>query len=85
MHWMEAIQRLQEGCVAPRSAHIKDEDCQVQQVFLEHPLLKRRKGEDRWMTSGGRKGAMVRWATPQVGVLKRYQAFILLTWRCGWP
>ena len=72
MHWMEAIKRLQACHVNPRPSHIADEDSQAQQVFLEHPLLKRRKGDDRWMTSGGRKGALERWATPEVGVIKRY-------------
>eukprot|EP01043_Picozoa_sp_COSAG02_P070491 COSAG02_NODE_12502_length_1536_cov_0.938761_2_plen_436_part_01 len=72
MHWMEAIKRLQACHVNPRPAHIADEGSQAQQVFLENPLLKRRKGDDRWMTSGGRKGALERWATQEVGVLKRY-------------
>ena len=72
MHWSEAIKRLQSCDVNPRPSHIADEDSQAQQVFLEHPLLKRRKGDDRWMTSGGRKGALERWATNEVGVLKRY-------------
>jgi hypothetical protein len=72
MHWADAIKLLQAGQLNPRPSHIMDEDSHTQQVFLEHPLLKRRKGDDRWMTSGGRKGALERWASPEVGVLKRY-------------
>lgn len=35
-------------------------------------MLKRRKGDDRWVTSGGRKGASERWITTEMGILKRY-------------
>lgn len=43
-----------------------------QQVFVEQPVLKRTKGTDRWITSGGRKGATEIWISPQQGLRKRY-------------
>jgi hypothetical protein len=47
-------------------------DIRSQQTFLERPAMKRQKGSDRWMTSGGRKGATEIWISAQQGVLKRY-------------
>lgn len=41
-------------------------------MFLEQPVLPRKKGFDRWVTSGGRKGATETWLSDTDGVLKRY-------------
>lgn len=55
----------------PRPAHL-DTSALSQQVFVERPVLKRSKGSDRWLTSGGRKGASEVWISPQQGLRKRY-------------
>eukprot|EP01043_Picozoa_sp_COSAG02_P081342 COSAG02_NODE_19822_length_863_cov_1.090314_1_plen_96_part_01 len=48
-------------------------DCPRDQFFLERPLVKRRKGDDRWTTSGGKKGSTEYWPeVGSVGVVKRY-------------
>ena len=73
LHWEDALRLLQAGVVDQRPSRIVDEDCDREQVFLERPILKRRKGDDKWLTSGGRKGALECWdASGTVGVLKRY-------------
>ena len=55
--WEDAIPMLQAGTVRVRPARLVDAECQHEQVFLENPVLKRRKGDDRWRTSGGEKGS----------------------------
>ena len=73
IHWEHVLRLLQAGVVQQRPSRIADADCVQEQVFLERPALKRRKGDDKWLTSGGRKGASERWgASGTVGVLKRY-------------
>ena len=72
-NWENAIPLLKAGRVQVRPSRISDHDCIREQVFLENPVLKRRKGDDKWMTSGGRKGASELWApSGSIGVLKRY-------------
>eukprot|EP01043_Picozoa_sp_COSAG02_P045112 COSAG02_NODE_4093_length_5795_cov_3.111482_9_plen_284_part_00 len=73
-NWKDAIAMLQAGTPArQRPAHLSDAECCHEQVFLEMPVVKRRKGDDKWLTSGGEKGATELWVEPgEVGVLKRY-------------
>lgn len=68
----DALEMLRQGVAPARPSRILDSDTLTQQIFLEDPLLKRVKGDDRWVTSGGRKGATEIWATDHEGVLKRY-------------
>eukprot|EP01043_Picozoa_sp_COSAG02_P053103 COSAG02_NODE_5819_length_4016_cov_1.859586_1_plen_566_part_00 len=73
--WEDAIPMLQAGpgAVRVRPAHLLDAECCQGQVFLENPVLRRRKGEDKWLTSGGDKGSTELWVVPgKLGVLKRY-------------
>ena len=74
VQWEDAARMLETGGVlARRPSRIPDADCAGEQIFLECPIQKRRKGDDKWMTSGGRKGAIDCWAPgSDVGVLKRY-------------
>jgi hypothetical protein len=58
--------------VVPRPPRLIDSFCTTQLSFLEKPIIKRRKGDDKWVTSGGRKGATQVWLTEQTGILKRY-------------
>ena len=61
------------GTVRARPARLLDAQCCHEQVFLENPVLRRRKGEDKWLTSGGDKGSTELWVVPgELGVLKRY-------------
>lgn len=73
-NWKDAISMLQAGTPArQRPAHLSDAECCHEQVFLEIAGVRRRKGDDKWMTSGGEKGATELWAEPgEVGALKRY-------------
>ena len=69
-----AVATLREGRVAPRplTLALDVNGTPVADHFLEKPVQKRRKGSDRWVTSGGRKGATEAWVTSTDGVLKRY-------------
>jgi hypothetical protein len=71
-HWEDAIALLNDERVVPRPSRIADGTASGQQIFLEAPMRKRRKGDDKWVTSGGRKGASERWITANSGILKRY-------------
>ena len=68
----EAAALLSAGRVAVRPSQLFDAQCVAPMTFLEHPIIKRRKGDDRWVTSGGRKGATAVWLTGELGILKRY-------------
>lgn len=68
----EAAALLSAGRVAVRPSQLFDGQCVAAMTFLEQPIIKRRKGDDRWVTSGGRKGATAVWLTSDMGILKRY-------------
>eukprot|EP01043_Picozoa_sp_COSAG02_P042931 COSAG02_NODE_3694_length_6364_cov_3.261950_5_plen_627_part_00 len=72
--WQDAIPMLQAGtAVRERPWRLTDTECCQQQVFMENPVLRRRKGSDKWQTSGGAKGATELWSTSgKYGVQKRY-------------
>ena len=70
--WDDAIAALKDERLVRRPSRITDRMAAARQVFLEAPTLTRRKGDDKWLTSGGRKGSSERWITAEVGVLKRY-------------
>ncbi len=63
---------LESADVQPRPSHLDDDCLRSQQIFIERPILKRVKGHDRWVTSGGRKGATEIWISSQQGICKRY-------------
>jgi hypothetical protein len=71
--WREALRLLEHHRIsANRPAHLllmPGSDRQL--LFLERPAQKRRKGDDKWVLSGGRKGS-TEWWTGNVGVRKRY-------------
>lgn len=73
-NWKDAIPMLQEpGTLRARPSRLLDAECWHEQVFLENPVLRRRKGDDKWLMSGGDKGATELWVVPgELGVLKRY-------------
>ena len=60
----------------PRPSLLDDDSALSPQVFVERPIIQRRKGFDRWVTSGGRKGATDVWLSPSQGVRKRYGRLI---------
>ena len=68
----EAAALLSVGRVAVRPSQLFDAQCVVPMTFLEQPIIMRSKGGDRWVTSGGRKGATAVWLTGELGILKRY-------------
>ena len=63
---------LESADVRPRPSHLDDDCLLSQQIFIERPIIKRVKGHDRWVTSGGRKGATEIWISSQQGICKRY-------------
>ena len=72
-----AMLRAAQVAVRPSTLTVSAKGAPAQCVFLEKPVLKRRKGSDRWVTSGGRKGATQSWPTEEnIGVLKRYGRII---------
>lgn len=72
LHWNDALAILNEGAVKPRPSRIGEEVGASVQMFLEAPVLRRRKGDDKWTTSGGCKGSTEHWFTDDTGLLKRY-------------
>eukprot|EP01043_Picozoa_sp_COSAG02_P053763 COSAG02_NODE_5986_length_3888_cov_3.618105_2_plen_580_part_00 len=58
--------------VNPRPSQLDDDSVLSRQIFVEQPLVQRKKGFDKWITSGGRKGATDIWVSPQQGLRKRY-------------
>ena len=70
--WNDALAILSQGAVKPRPSRLTEHMAASVQTFLEAPVLKRRKGDDKWTTSGGRKGAREHWFTADTGLLKRY-------------
>ena len=71
LRWEEALDLLDRGIMVPRPSHLQLFPGSFQQVFLERPVQKRKKGEDKWVGSGGRKGSTEYWMG-EVGVRKRY-------------
>ena len=63
---------LESGDARSRPRLLDDATIASRQIFVERPVLKRRKGADRWVTSGGRQGATQIWLSDQQGLLKRY-------------
>jgi hypothetical protein len=57
---------------ARRPRYLSDSSILLRQTFVENPAVKRRKGWDRWVLSGGCKGATVIWVSPHEGVRRRY-------------
>ena len=71
--WEDAVELLQKSQQVIRPSRILDVECSREQTFLERPVIKRRKGDDKWRTSGGVKGGVEYWPEAgSVGVLKRY-------------
>ena len=71
--WEDAMQLLQGSRQVIRPSRIMDLECSREQIFMERPVIKRRKGDDKWRTSGGVKGGVEYWPEAgSVGVLKRY-------------
>lgn len=71
LRWEEALHLLNYGRVVPRPAHLMLMPGSDQQLFLERPMQKRKKGDDKWVGSGGQKGSTHYWMG-DVGVRKRY-------------
>lgn len=63
---------LAQGVVNPRPPYLCSRASTDNETFLEQPLLARKRGWDRWITSGGRKGGTETWLSDTDGVLKRY-------------
>ena len=63
---------LVQGVVNPRPKYLCNHASTDNETFLEQPVLARRRGWDRWITSGGRKGGTETWLSDTDGVLKRY-------------
>ena len=58
--------------INPRPPQLDDDSVLSRQIFVERPVVHRKKGSDKWVTSGGRKGATDIWISPQQGLRKRY-------------
>ena len=67
----EVLNLLDHGIMVPRPSHLQHFTGSCQQVFLERPAQKRKKGDDKWEGSGGRAGSTEYWMG-EVGVRKRY-------------
>ena len=64
---------LVQGVVNPRPPCLRNHaSAGSDPYFLEQSPLARRKGWDKWITSGGRKGGTETWISDTDGVLKRY-------------
>ena len=72
MRWDEALYLLDQGAIAVRPSRLKLMPGAPQHIFLERPAIKRKKGDDKWVGSGGRKGSTEYWTNDHVGVRKRY-------------
>lgn len=70
--FMQAAHLLSAGQVVPRPEALLDEQIRPNLWFLEKKASKRRKGNDRWILSGGKKGSSQVWLTDTAGVRKRY-------------
>jgi hypothetical protein len=77
-HWNDALAILSQGAVNPRPSRFTERMAASVQTFLEAPVLKRRKGDDKWATSGGCKGATEHWFTADTGLLKRYGRIVCI-------
>jgi hypothetical protein len=68
-----AYSLLVQGAVNPRPDVLRNHASSAASVtFLEQPMLARKSGWDRYITSGGRKGGTETWLSDTDGVLKRY-------------
>eukprot|EP01048_Picozoa_sp_COSAG05_P012705 COSAG05_NODE_1295_length_5251_cov_4.221273_1_plen_610_part_00 len=73
LRWQDAMELLQQHSPqVVRPSRILDQACSQEQVFLERPIIKRRKGDDKWQTSGGEKGGVEHRSETGSGVFKRY-------------
>lgn len=72
LRWEEALYLLDQGAVSVRPSRLKLMPGAMTQIFLERPVQKRKKGDDKWVGSGGRKGSTEYWTSDHVGVRKRY-------------
>eukprot|EP01043_Picozoa_sp_COSAG02_P000593 COSAG02_NODE_11_length_58539_cov_103.119473_12_plen_1074_part_00 len=72
--FMQATHLLSAGQVVPRPETLLDDQIRPNLWFLENnpKSAARRKGTDRWIISGGRKGSSQVWLTDTSGVRKRY-------------
>ncbi len=71
LRWEEALHLLNHGIVVPRPSRLRLMPGSEQQIFLERPMQRRKRGDDKWVGSGGRKGSTEYWME-DVGVCKRY-------------
>ena len=87
--WGDAIALLQaaqaDGLTvhqARRPSHISAEDMRGwgadERIYFESPITRRRKGDDKWNTSGGTKGSVEYWLPDGcTGVCKRFGSIVL--------
>ncbi len=73
----EDIALLVQGLPSPIVAegareHIMSGWRSPRRVFVERLATRRKPGGDRWLNSGGKKGSLVYWIRPQLGICKRY-------------
>ena len=73
----EDVALLLQGLPGPIVAegereHIMSSCETPRRVFVESGALRRKPGGDKWLNSGGKKGSIVYWVRPQLGVRKRY-------------
>jgi hypothetical protein len=73
---VEAAALLESTAARARVRTLTDVECQSEQIFLETPVLRRPRGSDRWLVSGGRKGATELWLSPDRGVRRRYGSLV---------
>lgn len=72
LRWEQALDLLNTASQVPRPSQLVLPPGSDQRLFLERPVHKRKKGDDRWVGSGGRKGSTHYWMDNGVGVRKRY-------------
>eukprot|EP01043_Picozoa_sp_COSAG02_P005898 COSAG02_NODE_163_length_32424_cov_21.759010_16_plen_266_part_00 len=76
LDWGDALQLLKGQGVWDTSEMVTRPDylriIPARQVFVEHPRRRRRAGSDRWLNSGGLKGATTHWFDAQDGIRLRY-------------
>jgi hypothetical protein len=76
LHWGDALQLLKGQGVWDTSEMVARPNflriIPARQVFVERPRRRRRAGSDRWLNSGGLKGATTHWFDAQDGIRLRY-------------
>jgi hypothetical protein len=76
LEWPDALQLLQGHGPWAASAMPRRPDFltigSVRQIFVEVPRHRRRAGTDRWLNSGGLKGATTHWFDESIGIRLRY-------------